>query len=228
MKLVYICSPNHGDYETNRKNAFQYCKNALDLGVVAFAPHLYFAPFFEDAIPEWRAAALKAGLQMLEKADELWVMGAVHSEGMLGEITCAKEQNIPVYYVSEPLDLSTYPVSADKNSLLTEADCEERSRAAPYEGKLVVLSHENLKPECRTPRNQIWHVTHGPGSRPGCKFSDTVHLCHPADHDTLAVSRGKILGIVKLEVLEKLTVLYPELCYGNREEEVWEPEELNL
>ena len=36
MRLVYLCSPYRGDYETNIRLAKQYCKNALESGVVAF------------------------------------------------------------------------------------------------------------------------------------------------------------------------------------------------
>ena len=67
MRLVYLCSPYRGDYETNIRLAKQYCKNALESGVVAFAPHLYFAQFYPDTIPEQRKAGLEMGLNMLDK-----------------------------------------------------------------------------------------------------------------------------------------------------------------
>jgi len=125
MRLVYLCSPYRGDYETNIRLAKQYCKNALESGVVAFAPHLYFAQFYPDTIPEQRKAGLEMGLNMLEKSDELWVMGKIHSEGMRGEINFAKEHNIPVFYVPKPLEIKSYPISIDGNELLSERDCIE-------------------------------------------------------------------------------------------------------
>ena len=211
MRLVYLCSPYRGDYETNIRLAKQYCKNALESGVVAFAPHLYFAQFYPNTIPEQRKAGLAMGLNMLEKSDELWVMGRNHSEGMLGEITFAKEHNIPVFYVPEPLEIKSYPISADGNELLSERDCIEESQNRNYESQLVVLSYSSLKPEYRNPRNQIWYASHGPGCGPGAKFSDTVHLYHPIDKDRMAVSRREILGEARLEVLDMLQQLYPGL-----------------
>lgn len=228
MKFVYICSPYRGDDETNIKNTVQYCKNALDLGVAAFSPHLYFAQFYENDISDQQNVGLQTGLRMLEKVDELWVMGTVHSRSMQEEIKCANEQKLPVYYVPEPLKISTYPVSADDNRLLTEMDCREESRLSHYDGEMVVLSHESLKPEFRTPRNQIWRVSHGPGSRPDFKYSDTVHLWHPADHDTLVVARREVLGIIKPEVLEQLEAYYPEFTSLDLETETQEQEELSL
>lgn len=218
MRLVYLCSPYRGDYETNIRLAKQYCKNALELGVVAFAPHLYFAQFYPDTIPEQREAGLEMGLNMLEKSVELWVMGRIHSEGMLGEITFAKEHNIPVFYVPEPLEIKSYPISADGNELLSERDCIEGSQNRNYESRLVVLSYSSLKPEYRIPRNQIWYASHGPGCGQGTKFSDTVHLYHPIDEDRMAVSRREIVGEIRPEILEMLQQLYPEfqMNRGNR------------
>ncbi|WP_373265967.1 DUF7768 domain-containing protein [Hungatella hathewayi] len=210
MRLVYLCSPYRGDYETNIRLVKQYCKNVLESGVVAFAPHLYFAQFYPDTIPDQREAGLAMGLNMLEKSDELWVMGRIHSEGMLGEIKFAKKHNIPVFYVPEPLEIKSYPISADENELLSERDCLEESQNRSYEKRLVVLSYNSLKPKYRIPRNQIWYASHGPGCGQKTKFSDTVHLYHPIDGDCMAVSRREILGEVRPEVLEVLQKLYPE------------------
>ncbi|MBS6759267.1 DUF4406 domain-containing protein [Hungatella hathewayi] len=179
--------------------------------MVAFAPHLYFAQFYPDTIPEQRKAGLEMGLNMLEKSDELWVMGKIHSEGMRGEINFAKEHNIPVFYVPKPLEIKSYPISIDGNELLSERDCIEESHNRNYESRLVVLSYSSLKPEYRMPRNQIWYASHGPGCGPGAKFSDTVHLYHPIDEDRMAVSRREILGEIRPEVLEMLQQLYPGL-----------------
>ena len=81
MKLVYIASPLRGenpsgkDYKKNIEQAAKYCENACSLGVLAFAPHLYFTQFYNDTIPEQREKGLEMGLAMLEKCEELWVMG---------------------------------------------------------------------------------------------------------------------------------------------------------
>ena len=54
MKLVYIASPLRGDspsaedYGKNIRQAAEYCEKACSLGVIAFAPHLYFTQFYND------------------------------------------------------------------------------------------------------------------------------------------------------------------------------------
>lgn len=82
MKLVYLCSPLRGNYEENMKRATEYCKTASELGVIAFAPHLYFTQFYRDTIPEEREKGLQLGLAMLDKCEELWVMGNRITQGM--------------------------------------------------------------------------------------------------------------------------------------------------
>lgn len=74
----------------NIKKATEYCEKACSLGVLAFAPHLYFTQFYNDTIPEQREKGLEMGLSMLEKCEELWVMGKNISQGMRGEIAHAK------------------------------------------------------------------------------------------------------------------------------------------
>ena len=71
MKLVYIASPLRGDYEKNIRLAAEYCEKACSLGVIAFAPHLYFTQFYNDTIAEEREKGMEMGLAMLEKCEEL-------------------------------------------------------------------------------------------------------------------------------------------------------------
>jgi hypothetical protein len=42
-----------------------------------------------------------AGLGLLSDCDELWYFGDSVSQGMVGEIIAAKEQGIPVRYMSD-------------------------------------------------------------------------------------------------------------------------------
>ena len=210
MKLVCISSPLRGDYNTNIKNAVEYCRLASEQNVLPLAPHIIFSQWCNDTIPEQREQGLKLGLALLEKADELWVMGEKISEGMRGEIVFAAEHGIPVYFVEHPHIPALYPVSADENRLLSTTDCIAGSSRRNYENQLVVLRHENLKPEYRTPRNQIWLVTHGPGCPPNYIHSDTIHLRHPVDGDYMAVGRRDIWGVVKPEALAYIQGAYPE------------------
>ncbi len=66
--------------------------------VVAFAPHLAFAPVFNDNIPEQRARGISTDLALLRsgKIDELWVYGEHFSEGMKFEVEVCLEHNIPI------------------------------------------------------------------------------------------------------------------------------------
>lgn len=210
-KMVYIASPLRGDYNQNIQNAVTYCKNACDLGVLGLAPHIIFSQWCNDTIPEQREQGLKLGLSLLEKSEELWVMGEHISEGMRGEITFAKEHGIPTYYVSQPHDTEHYPISADKYPLLSHHSCMEGSMDTDLTGCLVVLQHEKLKPEHRKPINQLWLLTHGPGCRPG-EDSRTVHLTHPVDGDRMCVGRFELCGVASPETIEQMKACYPQLA----------------
>lgn len=213
LKMVYIASPLHRDYNTNIKKAVEYCRLAGERGVLPLAPHIIFSQWCNDTVPQQREQGLQLGLALLEKADELWIMGEKISEGMRGEISFATEQGIPAYHITNPLEPEEYPVSADKNRLLSKNDCIQDS-SGDYEKQLVVLRHEYLKMEFRTPRNQIWFVTHGPGCRANYIHSDTIHLRHPVDGDYMAVGRREVWGIAKPKIILQIQSLYPEFEAG--------------
>lgn len=210
MKMVYIASPLRGDYNTNIKNAVEYCRLAGERGVLPLAPHIIFSQWCNDTVPQQREQGLQLGLALLGKSDELWIMGEKISEGMRGEISFAMEHGIPAYHITNPLEPEAYPISADENRLLSKFDCIPESSRRNYEKQLVVLRHENLKPEFRIPRNQVWLVTHGPGCRPGYIHSDTIHLRHPVDGDYMAVGRGDVWGVPKSEMMDYIRQAYPE------------------
>jgi len=210
MKLVYIASPLRGDYNQNIKNAVEYCKNACDMGVLAIAPHIVFSQWCNDTIPESREQGLKLGLELLSKADELWVMGERVSQGMAGEIAFANEQGIPIFAVDNPQNLDLYPVSHDENPLLGAHSCLPDSKNGHFEGKIVVLRYDHLKPEYRTPINQLWLATHGNGCRPNA-IGRSVFLTHITDGDKMAVDRHDICGVAKPEVFEQMKSIYPAM-----------------
>lgn len=227
MKQVYIASPLRGDYDTNIRNAVEYCRLAAESGVLALAPHIIFSQWCNDTIPGQREQGLKLGLELMSHSEELWVMGTRLSEGMQGEVEFARENGIPAYFITHPLEPSYYPVSQDGNRLLTGMDSEDESRKKSYEEQWVILRHECLKPEYRTPLNQLWLCTHGPGCRPDYKHSDTIHLLHPADGDSMAIARGQVWGVAKPETLERLAALYPALeeRLAHHQEPAAEPDE---
>jgi len=210
LKLIYIASPLRGDYNTNIKNAVEYCRLASEQNVLPLAPQIIFSQWCNDTVPELREQGLKLGLALLEKSDELWCMGKKISEGMRGEIAFAAEHGIPIYFVEYPHIPTLYPISADENHLLSKADCIGGNRQKNYENQLVVLRHENLKPEFRTPYNQIWLVTFDPIDLPSDIHGDEIHLCHPVDRDRMDVRRRDIWGVARPEALTYVRNTYPE------------------
>ena len=225
MKMVYLASPLRGDYGGNIKKAVEYSRLVSECGLLPLAPHIIFSQWCNDTIPEQREQGLKLGLSLLEKCDEMWVMGRKISQGMQGEVDFAREHGIRTYFVPYPTLKEYYPVSTDEVPLLDGQDCREGSREENYMDRLVVLKLESLKPEYRNARNQLWIATHGPGCEgTGGSFSDTVHLYHPIDKDHMAVSRQELLGIPREETVEMLKNVYPEFVsriagYGQEEEE---------
>ena len=88
---VYICSPYRGDTKKNAAAAIEYCRYAIDKGVIPIAPHIYMTQFLNDDIPEQRELGLQIGLEALADCSEVWVFGDYISEGMKQEIVTALE-----------------------------------------------------------------------------------------------------------------------------------------
>ena len=102
VKKIYVCSRLKGDTETNIKKANDYARFvAKDCGAIPIAPHIYFTQFLDDTVPAERTFGTMAGLILLSDCDELWYFGDSVSQGMVREIIAAKEQNIPVRYISD-------------------------------------------------------------------------------------------------------------------------------
>ena len=98
-KLIYICSPLRGDYESNIENAETYCRLVMKFipNAIPIAPHIYFTRFLHDTDEEERRLGMAAGIELLDKCDELWAFDMdAPSEGMRAEIEYAKERGIPV------------------------------------------------------------------------------------------------------------------------------------
>ena len=102
MNKIYVCSPLSGDTKSNIEKAKAYCEYVVkECGAIPIAPHIYFTQFLDDDVPAERAFGIMAGLQLLSECDELWYFGDYVSKGMVTEIIAAKEQKIPVRYVSD-------------------------------------------------------------------------------------------------------------------------------
>jgi hypothetical protein len=98
---VYICSPFRGDMETNAKKAMRYCRFAVKRGKFPIAPHIWLPSFMDDADQDERNLALSFGIRLLHGCREIWVFGAVISEGMRLELNEARRKRITIRYFNE-------------------------------------------------------------------------------------------------------------------------------
>ena len=101
MKLVYICSPLKGNITENIAKAVGYCAYAARQGVIPLAPHTIFTQYLNDDIPAQRKQGLLMGMELLKRADEIWICGDVISAGMRDEILYAQSHGIPDRYLPD-------------------------------------------------------------------------------------------------------------------------------
>ena len=99
-KMVYIASPYAGDVEHNVEFARAACRYCIKRGNVPIAVHLLYPQILDDTDPEQREIGLKLGRCILEKCDEMWVVGENISPGMSAEIDEAERLGILVRIVS--------------------------------------------------------------------------------------------------------------------------------
>lgn len=85
------------------EKAKDYCAYAASCGVIPLAPHTIFTQYLNDAVPEQREQGLRMGHELLERCDELWVMGDTISQGMKDEIGLATFLQLPILYVSDDM-----------------------------------------------------------------------------------------------------------------------------
>jgi hypothetical protein len=99
--LVYICSAFSGDVDGNTKKARQYCRFAVDRGVIPLAPHLLLPQFMDEQTE--RDLAMFMDMVFLGRCVELWVFGAEVriSDGMACEIAKAEQKNMKIRYFTE-------------------------------------------------------------------------------------------------------------------------------
>lgn len=102
MKLTYICSPCRGDYEKNIIKAQEYCREAMNDGLLPLAPHVYFTQFVDDSNPKERKLGLRCGLQLLRYCQLIRVYGFEVSAGMYDEIQLAGVLDIEIQVFGPP------------------------------------------------------------------------------------------------------------------------------
>lgn len=199
MKLVYICSPLRGDMEANLKRAMRYNAYAAGCGVIPIAPHVAWNGVFDDTNPEKRETALRLGLELLKRCDEVWVMGNEVSEGMQGEIDEAEKLHIPrVYVLDEQVEKDMKIRQAHQP--LSFDDCIPDSDQQNYEGKILVVKPESLSFRYRLSENSLWIASHGPGCMSG-KYDRTVHAYSLFTGELACFARYDFHGVVNPESL---------------------------
>ena len=103
--LVYVCSPFSGDTAGNAEKARHYSRFAVDSGAIPLTPHLLLPQFISDKTE--RDLALFMDMVLLGKCEQLWVFGAVITEGMAAEIGKAKKRQMPIRYFTEECEEKT-------------------------------------------------------------------------------------------------------------------------
>ena len=94
--IVFICSPFAGDIENNVKAARRYCRFAVEIGYIPFAPHLLYPQFMDDSDEDQRILGLRFAISLLYRCDELWVFGEKVSAGMAKEIEKAEKRGMRI------------------------------------------------------------------------------------------------------------------------------------
>ena len=123
LRLVYISSPLRGDMEKNMEKAKDYCAYAASCGVIPLAPHTIFTQYLNDTVPEQREQGLRMGHELLERCDELWVMGDTISQGMKDEIGLATFLQLPILYVSDDSIIRSSSLSFRIPSIALRINC---------------------------------------------------------------------------------------------------------
>ncbi|MEN3005984.1 DUF4406 domain-containing protein [Dehalobacterium formicoaceticum] len=199
MKLVYICSPLRGDMEANLKRAMRYSAYAAGCGVIPIAPHVAWNGVFDDTIPEKRETALRLGLELMKRCDEVWVMGNEVSQGMQGEIDEAARLRIPTVYVLDEQVEKDMKIRQTHQPLSSD-ECIPGSDQKDYEGKILVVKSESLSFRYRLSENSLWIASHGPGCMAG-KYDRTVHAYSLFTGELACFARYDFHGVVNPESL---------------------------
>ena len=163
MRLVYISSPLRGDMEKNMEKAKDYCAYAASCGVIPLAPHTIFTQYLNDAVPEQREQGLRMGHELLERCDELWVMGDTISQGMKDEIGLATFLQLPILYVSDDM-VKNQKMIRQSDRPLDINDCIPESSQYNYENQFLVLKPGvSSKGKDMTADDSIWYARNGFG-----------------------------------------------------------------
>ena len=105
--LVYICSPFAGDTTANVIAARNYCAFAVERGSIPLAPHLLYPQFMDDTNPKERDLALRFGIILMDRCDEIWIFGNRLSSGMRAEYDRALRKGYHIrYFTADCMELT--------------------------------------------------------------------------------------------------------------------------
>lgn len=97
--MIFICSPYHGDTETNTEYAIKASLFALNQEYTPITPHLYLTRIFNDNDLIQRNQGIQAGLRLMHSCTSVWIFTDNGiSEGMKKEIEYAESICIPIKY----------------------------------------------------------------------------------------------------------------------------------
>ena len=101
--LVYICSRFAGNREENLRRTKEFCRFAMDEGMIPLSGTLAFSPFMNDENILERTEAISWDLILMGKCDECWALVTDEgiSPGMTVEIERAKKRRQKVRYFNE-------------------------------------------------------------------------------------------------------------------------------
>jgi hypothetical protein len=234
MKTVYIASPYHADTpeetEKNRLAALAACEDAYRLGRLVSTKIVPVTsvgnfPYLDDNKPEERAEALRMGIALLSKCDELWVAGDRVSEGMRGEIRAAARLGKPVY--SMGIDRSKIEDAVfDMLHMFDDRQCLSGGAGLDYTGRLLILKQSALAPWALEPENQLWIARFGFGTDPDAN-GRAVYAVNLFDGENARWKREDFYGIADIDRLPDWAQKGFEE-YGKQQENNKESEESEL
>ena len=92
--LAYITAAWCGDYDTDTKQAAQYCRAVYEAGFSPICPLLYLPLFLNDAIPEEHKSGIDMGRDLLRRSHVLVVCGDTVDEAVKNDIAVAGRMKI--------------------------------------------------------------------------------------------------------------------------------------
>ncbi len=184
------------------EKAKDYCAYAASCGVIPLAPHTIFTQYLNDAVPEQREQGLRMGHELLERCDELWVMGDTISQGMKDEIGLATFLQLPILYVSDDM-VKNQKMIRQSDRPLDINDCIPDSSQYNYENQFLVLKPGvSSKGKDMTADDSIWYARNGFGCIYGAR-GQAVYAENLLTGKYIHWERHDFCGIVKPESLKE-------------------------